>query len=316
MGKFIIKRVLISIVVVFLVSVFAFSLMHILPGDPARLSLGEEASQEDVDALREAVNLIKPVLEQYFIWISGIFRGDFGQSIQYHRPVLDIMQERLPRTVAIGLPTLVISTIIGIAFGIISAIRRGKFIDQVITFLATIGMGTPVFWIGILGIYLFAMRLGILPIQGFTSPTEDFAKYVHQAILPVFCLSTHQVASVSRQTRTNMLDVINQDYIRTAKANGIRPSSIVFKHALRNALIPIVTVIAMQVRMVIGGSLIVEQVFNIAGIGQLLQTAVGNRDYLIVQGAVLVISLVTVGCNLLVDILYGVVDPRIRKTQR
>lgn len=316
MGKFIIKRVLISIVVVFLVSVFAFSLMHILPGDPARLSLGEEASQEDVDALREELNLNKPVLEQYFIWISGIFRGDFGQSIQYHRPVLDIMQERLPRTVAIGLPTLVISTIIGIVFGIISAIRRGKFIDQVITFLATIGMGTPVFWIGILGIYLFAMRLGILPIQGFTSPTEDFAKYVHQAILPVFCLSTHQVASVSRQTRTNMLDVINQDYIRTAKANGIRPSSIVFKHALRNALIPIVTVIAMQVRMVIGGSLIVEQVFNIAGIGQLLQTAVGNRDYLIVQGAVLVISLVTVGCNLLVDILYGVVDPRIRKTQR
>ncbi len=316
MGKFIIKRVLISIVVVFLVSVFAFSLMHILPGDPARLSLGEEASQEDVDALREELNLNKPVLEQYFIWISGIFRGDFGQSIQYHRPVLDIMQERLPRTVAIGLPTLVISTIIGIAFGIISAIRRGKFIDQVITFLATIGMGTPVFWIGILGIYLFAMRLGILPIQGFTSPTEDFAKYVHQAILPVFCLSTHQVASVSRQTRTNMLDVINQDYIRTAKANGIRPSSIVFKHALRNALIPIVTVIAMQVRMVIGGSLIVEQVFNIAGIGQLLQTAVGNRDYLIGQGAVLVISLVTVGCNLLVDILYGVVDPRIRKTQR
>lgn len=316
MGKFIIKRVLISIVVVFLVSVFAFSLMHILPGDPARLSLGEEASQEDVDALREELNLNKPVLEQYFIWISGIFRSDFGQSIQYHRPVLDIMQERLPRTVAIGLPTLVISTIIGIAFGIISAIRRGKFIDQVITFLATIGMGTPVFWIGILGIYLFAMRLGILPIQGFTSPTEDFAKYVHQAILPVFCLSTHQVASVSRQTRTNMLDVINQDYIRTAKANGIRPSSIVFKHALRNALIPIVTVIAMQVRMVIGGSLIVEQVFNIAGIGQLLQTAVGNRDYLIVQGAVLVISLVTVGCNLLVDILYGVVDPRIRKTQR
>lgn len=316
MGKFIIKRVLISIIVVFLVSVFAFSLMHILPGDPARLTLGEEASQEDVDALRKELNLDKPVLEQYFIWIGGVFRGDFGRSIQYHRPVLDIMLERLPRTVAIGLPTLVISVIVGLAFGIISAVRRGKVIDQIITFLATIGMGTPVFWLGILGIYLFSMKLGILPIQGFTSPTEDFAKYVHQAILPVFCLSTHQVASISRQTRTNMLDVINQDYIRTARANGIKTSSIIFKHALRNALIPIVTVIAMQVRVVIGGSLIVEQVFNIAGIGQLLQTAVGNRDYLIVQGAVLVISLVTVGCNLLVDILYGVVDPRIRKTQR
>ncbi len=316
MSKFVLKRVLISIVVVFLVSVFSFSLMHILPGDPARLTLGEEASQEDVDALRAELNLDKPILQQYFIWINGVLHGDFGRSIAYHRPVSEIMAERLPRTVAIGLPSLVISVVIGLCFGIISAVKRGKAIDQIITFFATIGMGTPVFWIGILGIYLFAMKLQILPIQGFTSPAEDFGKYVHQAILPVFCLSLHLIASIARQTRTNMLDVINQDYIRTAKANGIRESSIIMKHALRNTLIPIITVIAMQVRVVIGGSLIVEQVFNIAGIGQLLQTAVGNRDYLIVQGAVLVISLVTVGCNLLVDILYGFVDPRIRKTQR
>ena len=307
MSKFLLKRVLISIVVVFLVSVFSFSLMHILPGDPARLTLGEEASQEDVDALRAELNLDKPILQQYFIWINGVLHGDFGRSIAYHRPVSEIMAERLPRTVAIGLPSLIISVIVGICFGIISAVKRGKAIDQIITFFATIG---------ILGIYLFAMKLQILPIQGFTSPMENFGQYVYHAILPIFCLSLHLIASIARQTRTNMLDVINQDYIRTAKANGIRQSSVIMKHALRNTLIPIITVIAMQVRVVIGGSLIVEQVFNIAGIGQLLQTAVGNRDYLIVQGAVLVISLVTVGCNLLVDILYGFVDPRIRKTQR
>lgn len=316
MDKFIIKRVLISILIVFLVSVFAFSLMHILPGDPARLALGEAAAQADVDALRAKLNLDKPILEQYWIWISGIFRGDFGQSITYARPVSAIMGERLPRTVAIGLPALIFSVLFGVCFGIVSAVKRGSWVDQVITFFSTLGVGTPTFWIGILCIYLFGMRLRILPIQGFTSPTKDFGKYVHQAILPVFCLALPLIASISRQTRTNMLEVINQDYIRTAKANGIRSSSVIFKHALRNTLIPIITVIALQVRVVVGGSLIVEQVFNIAGIGALLQEAVGNRDYLIVQGAVLVISLVTVGCNLLVDILYGFVDPRIRKTQR
>lgn len=316
MSKFILKRVLISFVVVFLVSIFAFSLMHILPGDPARLALGEEASQADVDALRAELHLDKPVVEQYYIWINGLLHGDFGNSIAYHRPVSEVMAERLPRTIAIGLPSLLISVLVGICFGIISAVKRGEMIDQIITFFATIGMGTPVFWIGILGIYLFSMKLQLLPIQGFTSPSESFGDYVYHAILPVFCLSLHLIASIARQTRTNMLDVINQDYIRTAKANGIPSRSIIFKHSLRNTLIPIITVIAMQVRVVIGGSLIVEQVFNIAGIGQLLQSAVGNRDYLIVQGAVLVISLVTVGCNLLVDILYGFVDPRIRKTQR
>lgn len=316
MSKFILKRALVSVIVVFLVSVFAFSLMHILPGDPARLSLGQEASQEDVDALRSELNLDKPILQQYWIWISGLARGDFGWSITYDRPVADIMSERLPRTVAIGLPALIISVIVGVCFGITSAVKRGKAIDQIITFIATLGMGTPVFWLGILSIYLFSIKLRILPIQGFTSPSENFGQYVYMAILPIFCLSLHLIASIARQTRTNMLDVINQDYIRTAKANGINSASIIIKHALRNTLIPIITVIAMQVRVVIGGSLIVEQVFNIAGIGQLLHTAVGNRDYLIVQGSVLAISLVTIGCNFFVDVLYGFVDPRIRKAQR
>jgi len=313
---YLVQRVFISILVVFLVSLFAFSLMQVLPGDPARLALGWEASQDDVDALRKDLNLDKPLLSQYWLWIKNLFNGNFGKSIMYNRPIGDILAERLPRTVAIGIPALIIAVMLGIGSGIISAIRRGKLVDQVLTFLMTMGVGTPVFWVGILGIYVFAIGLKILPIQGFVSPFDDFGKYVHKAILPVFCLSLGLIASVARQTRSNMLEVINQDFIRTARANGIAERSVIFKHALRNALIPIITIIALQMRIVIGGSLLVEQVFNIAGLGSLLTAAIGGRDYLIVQGCVLLISMFTVACNLIVDILYGFVDPRIREAKR
>jgi len=312
MARFIIKRLLIALLIVFLVSIFAFSLMHILPGDPARISLGMDASQEDVDALREKMNLDKPLVQQYYLWIAGMARGDFGDSIVYNRPVKDIILEKLPKTLSIGVPSLIISVTLGIVFGVICAIKRGKFIDQVLTFFSTVGIGTPQFWIGILGIYLFGMRLRILPIQGYVAPSDNFGDYIRHAIMPVFCMSLSMIASVARQTRSNMLDVINQDYIRTARANGISERSVIYKHSLRNTLIPIITIVAMQVRNVIGGSLIIENVFNIAGIGALLNVAVTNRDYLIVQTCTLIISLVTVICNLIVDILYGVVNPQIR----
>ncbi len=316
MLSFLMKRIGISLLVVFLVSLFAFSLMHILPGDPARIALGEEASQEDVDALRSELNLDKPLVTQYRLWIEGIFHGDWGRSITANRPVMDMIAEKLPKTVSLGIPSLVISAVIGISFGVLSAVKRGKWIDQIITFFATLGAGTPVFWIGIICIYVFAVRLDILPIQGWTSPTQDFGKYIYGAILPVFCLSLHLTASVARQTRSNMLDIINQDYIRTARANGIPERSVIFRHALKNSLIPIVTIIALQVRTVIGGSLMVEQVFNIAGIGMMVKTAIMNRDYLVVQSSVLIISLVTVVCNLLVDLLYGAINPQVRKSWR
>jgi len=314
MISFIIKRVLVSILIIFIVSVFAFSLMHILPGDPARLALGEDASQEDVDALRKELNLDKPILTQYTIWITGIMKGDFGYSISYQRPVSDVLLERLPRTISIGIPAIILSSIIGISFGVISALKRGKFIDRCLTVFATIGVGAPQFWIGILGIYFFSLKLRMLPIQGWVSPSEDFNKFVYYAILPVICLSLHMIASVSRQTRSNMLDVINEDYIRTARANGIAERRVIFRHALKNALIPIVTIIGLQIRIIIGGSLMVEQVFSIAGIGQLMRLSVQSRDYLIVQSGVLIISAFTVLINLLVDILYGLINPRIRES--
>ncbi len=316
MFQFIVKRLITSFIVIVLVTIFAFSLMHILPGDPARLVLGAEAAQEDVDALRTELNLDKPIVTQYFLWIKGILHGDLGKSIMYQRPVADIMRERVPRTLAIGLPSLVLSVFFGVIFGVISAVKRGSLADKAITLASTIGMGTPAFWLGILGIYLFAMKLKLLPIQGFVAPSDDLSGYLRHALLPILCLSVALIASISRQTRSNMLEVINQDYIRTARANGIAESSVIYRHALKNSLIPIITIAGLQVRVVIGGSLIIEQVFNIVGIGMLLNAAISNKDYLIVQGCVLIISIVTVLCNLVVDILYGVVDPRVRNSWR
>ncbi len=312
MATYILKRLLLSILIVFIVSVFAKSLMHLLPGDPARMAMGYEAKEEDVQKFRESMNLDKSIPEQYIIWVSGLVRGEMGKSVLYNRPIQDIFAERLPRTIAIGLPALLLSAPLAILFGIICAIKRGKFADQIITFFMTLGLGTPVFWLGIFGIYIFAIWLGILPIQGFTNPLEDFGQYIYKAILPVTCLSVTMVAGVARQTRTNMLEAINQDYVRTARAYGVSERSIQFKYALKNALIPVITIIGLQMRVIIGGSLLIEQVFNIPGIGTLLVDTIRHRDYFVIQNAVLFISLFTVIVNLVVDILYGVLDPRIR----
>ncbi|MGD8457571.1 MAG: ABC transporter permease [Anaerolineales bacterium] len=316
MVNFIIKRILIALLVVFLVSVFVFSVMHLLPGDPVRLAMGYEAAESDVQRVREELNLTRPLGEQYFLWIIGLFKGDFGLSIVFDRPVADLLHERLPRTVSLGIPAMIIAVIVGVGFGIISALERGKWIDQVITLIATLGVGTPQFWIGIVGIYIFAIGLKLLPMQGFTAPSQDFPLYLKKAVMPVFCMCIVMLASLARQTRSNMLEVINQDYIRTARANGIPMYKIIFKHALKNALIPVITIIGMQLRVVIGGSLLVEQVFSIAGIGTMLTHAISNRDYFVVQSCVLIISLFTVAANMIVDILYGVIDPRIRMARR
>ncbi len=316
MTTYIIRRVLVSILVVFIVSVFSFSLMHLMPGDPARLALGYEASEEDVQALRVTYNLDKPVLQQYVIWVRNLFKGELGDSVIHKRPVADMIRERLPRTFNIGVCALIVGVPIGILFGILCAVKRGKFADQIITFFMTVIMGMPVFWLGILLILVFAVKMKVLPIQGYTPPSTNFAEFLYKATLPTIAMSLGMSAGLCRQTRTNMLDSINQDYIRTARANGLSEGSVVYKHALKNALIPVITIVGMQVRVVIGGSLLVEQLFNIPGLGTLLTTALNNRDYMIVQTCTLLISLFTVGANLLVDIAYGIVDPRIRKQRR
>lgn len=316
MGRYIMKRVAMSVLIIFLVSVFAFSLMHILPGDPVRIALGESVSEETILEYQAKYHLDKPIPEQYILWVKGIFQGDFGKSLLYGEDVTVLLKTKLPVTMAIGIPVVVISAILGILFGVITAVKRGTWLDQAITFVANVGIGCPEFWIAILCIFLFGLKLHILPIQGYTSPAADMGKYVSMAILPVSCLSFRFIATITRQTRSNMLEVINQDYVRTARANGISENSVIFRHALKNALIPVITIIGLQVRIIVGGSVVIEQIFNIPGLGALLMRAITERDYFIVQACVLVISLVTVGCNLVVDLLYGVVDPRVRKSWR
>ncbi len=316
MGRYLLKRLGISVLVVFLVSVISFTLVHMLPGDPAVLALGSEASDQDIETFRKEYHLDRPAGEQYVLWIRDILHGDLGDSITYSRPVVTCLAERLPRTISIGLPALVISSVFGILCGIISAIRRGKLVDNLITFLSTIGLGAPQFWLGILGVYIFGMKMELLPLSGYVAPSEDFGQYLWYGAMPILILSFGLLASVSRQTRSNMLEVINQDYIRTARANGLVEKSVVYKHALKNALIPVITTIGLQVRVVVGGSLMVEQVFNIAGIGTLIVSAINGRDYMVVQGCVFVISVFIVLVNFVIDLLYGFVDPRVRKSWR
>lgn len=315
-GRYILRRLGISLVVVFLVSIITFALIKILPGDPALNALGTEAKDIEIQQFHEKYNLDKPVPEQYLIWINGLFHGDLGDSITFSRPAATCIFERLPRTISIGLPALIISSILGITIGIISAIKRGKLIDNIITFLSTIGLGAPQFWLGILAAYIFGLKLDVLPLTGYVAPSENFGQYVYYAILPVSILATHLLASVARQTRSNMLEVINQDYIRTARANGLPESRVIFRHALKNALIPVITTIGLQVRIIFGGSLMIEQVFNIAGIGTLITIAIQGRDYMVIEGCVFLISVFVVLVNLVIDLLYGLVDPRIRKSWR
>lgn len=315
MVKFIVRRILISLLVVFLISTASFALVRMLPGDPAEIALGAEASAADIQRLRMEYNLDKPILAQYAMWINNMIHGNLGKSICYGKDISQILKERLPVALSLSVPSLVLASLIGILFGVICAVYRGKYPDKIITFLSTLGVGTPTFWIGIIGIYLFSIRLRILPIQGYTSPTADFGEYMRKAVMPVVCLSLGLVASVTRQTRSNMLEIIYQDYIRTARANGLSEKRIIIKHALRNALIPVLTIIAMKVRTLVGGSVLTERLFSIPGIGTIIITAVEGRDYTLTQACIFLISFVTVMCNLLVDILYGVVDPRIRKSR-
>jgi peptide/nickel transport system permease protein len=315
MTSYIIKRVLAALLVIFITSVFVFSIIHLLPGDPVILALGLETPIEDIERIREAKHLNDPLPQQYFTWISGIFRGDFGDSLIEFRPVSEMFRDRLPRTLAIGIPAFIIGVALGVLIGIISAIKRGTFLDQFLTLCTTIGIGTPQFWVGMLLMYIFAFKLGWFPSRNLVLPSENFLGYLKSAFLPILCSSIHMIGSVSRQTRSNMLEVISQDYIRTARANGIDERTIIIGHALKNALIPVVTIIGMNLRSIIAGSVLIENIFTITGIGTTMTSAINNRDYWVLQSCVLLISFIAVFSNLIVDILYGYIDPRIREAR-
>lgn len=315
MTKYIVKKLLMAVLMVALVSLFVFLLMQLLPGDPARIALGEAASAEALEEYRDRYGLNDPIMVQYFNWISGIVtRWDFGKSVLNNRDVTTYITERLPNTLAIGFPSLVVGVLLGLLVGILTAIKRGTWVDQSLTFIVNFFLGTPRFLVAIFGVLVLGLQLKLIPIQGYTAPWVDFGDYLYKALWPVLVNAIYVTALLARQTRSNMLEVVNQDYVRTARANGLGEGKVIFRHTLKNALIPVITIIGLQMRNVVSGVVVIENIFNIPGIGQLLLMGIQQRDYFIVQACVLIISMVTVLANLIVDIAYGFVDPRVRKS--
>lgn len=312
MVAYVVRRLMQAVIVLFIVSLVVFSFIHIMPGDPVIFMIGPEPTQELIDAIRKELWLDRPLVVQYGHWLSNCIQGDFGKSIMYNEEVTSLLARRIPVTLHLGLLGFILANLLGIPAGIICAVRRGTILDSVISTMANIWLAIPSFWLGILGIYLFSLKLGLLPVQGYTSPFSDFWLNTRQLIMPVFCLAIVSVGAIARQTRSAMLEVTRQDYIRTAWAKGFTERKIIIRHALKNALIPVATLSGMQLGVLIGGTVLIETVFNIPGMGRLIASSVLSRDFTIVQACTLVISISVVLINLAVDIFYGWLDPRIR----
>lgn len=318
MTAYIVRRLLQSIVILVIVTALVFFTMRLLPGDPLLLYIAQSdmssMSEEQLQILRVEFGLDKPIPIQYISWIGGLFTGDLGKSIFFGENVTSLVAQRLPVSLYLGLISFIISGILGILAGVVSAVTRGRWIDNVVTVSANLGITIPVFWLGILLIYFLALKAQLLPVAGFTWPTDGLGISIRQTIMPVICLSLFPLASLTRQTRSSMLEIIRQDYIRTAKSKGLNERLVIFRHEVKNALIPVVTLLGMQLSLLVGGMVLIEQVFNIPGMGRLLVTAVFSQDYAIVQAGVLITALTVVISNLAVDISYGWFDPRIRYT--
>lgn len=317
MTRYLIKKLATAVLLIFLVALLTFTLMQLLPGDPAHIALGDGASEEQIQRYRDEYGLNKPILVQFLNWFTKIiFHGDFGKSILNNRDVSAYISERLPNSISIGLPGIIFGVTIGLLVGIVSAIKRGTWLDQSLTFIVNLFLGSPRFLVAIFGVIFFAFKLKWIPLQGYVAPGDDFAQYVHHAIWPVVVNAIYTVAILARQTRSNMLEVINQEFIRTTRANGLAEWRINLKHALRNAMIPVITIIGLQMPNVVAGSVIIENVFNIPGVGQMLLLGIQQRDYFMAMACVLVISFITIFCNLFVDIAYGFIDPRVRRSMK
>ncbi|ADI00691.1 ABC transporter permease [Salisediminibacterium selenitireducens] len=303
MKKFLLQRLLQLIPVLIIMTFIVFSLVYVA-GDPVALMLPEEATQEDVQRMQESLGLNEPFYKQYGIFLWNAMQGDFGMSYRYNQDAMSIVLERLPATFELAAASMVFATIIAIPMGIWSATRRNTFIDLFITGSSVLGKAMPNFWLGIMFILLLAVNTQIFPVSGRGT--------IMHVILPAFTLGTAVAAEMTRLTRSNMIEILQQDYVRTAKAKGIATGFVVYKHSFRNALIPVITIMALQTSTLVGGAIVTEQVFAWPGIGQLLVQAVNARDMAIVQAAVFIIALLVIGINLIADILYRMLDPRIK----
>jgi peptide/nickel transport system permease protein len=316
MTTYIIRRLILAGIVLILVTAIVFFAMRMLPGDPIRMLVtqSDEAnfSQAEIEALRHEYGLDRPMIVQYGDWMLHLFRGDLGNSILQGSPVINEIKHRLPITFHLGLVSFIVGTIIGIPLGIIAAFRRGSWLDTLVTTLANLGITVPVFWLGVILMTVFSVNLDWLPLMGYTSPFDDIWLSTKKMVMPVICLALFPIAGNARQTRSAMLEVMHQDYIRTAWSKGLKERTIIIRHALKNGLIPVVTLLGAGISQILGGAVLVETVFAIPGMGRLAITSVVNQDYPFIQAIILIIAATTLLANLLVDLTYGWLDPRIR----
>jgi peptide/nickel transport system permease protein len=312
MLDFLLRRLAQLVPTLVLVSMLIFGLQQLLPGDPAKILAGEEQDPQVVAYLRQKLHLDEPLPVRYAYWVRGVAHGDLGESIRNQEPVLQLVAQKLPVTAELALIAMTIALVIGIPAGIVSAVGRGTAWDWGANIFALWGISTPNFWLGILLILLFAVNLGWLPASGYVSPFEDLRANLAAMIMPAFVLGNAIAAVLMRHTRSAMLQVLSADYVRTARAKGLSERTVVLKHALRNALTPVITLGALELGTLLSGAVLTEQVFTIPGFGKLIVDAVFNRDYAVVQGVVLVTATAYMLLNLLADVAYVAVNPRLR----
>jgi len=312
MVVYIVQRVLAAIPVMGFVALFVFLLLRLTPGDPAAIIAGDTATPEQLEMIREALGLNDPLLVQFSSWIGQLLQGDFGTSILSGKPVLELISDRMEPTISLALTTIVLSVLIAVPLGVIAAWKQGTLIDRFVMLLSVLGFSVPVFVIGYLMISFFSMTLGWFPVQGFRAIGEGIGPFFHRIALPTFTLTLLYIALIARITRTSMLEILGDDYVRTARAKGLPEHKVLMRHALRNCSVPIITVIGIGFALIISGVVVTESVFNLPGLGRLTVDAVLSRDYPVIQAVILLASLIYVVINLLIDIAYVILDPRIR----
>ena len=306
------KRLLQLIPTLFFVSVIIFSLQQLLPGDPALIMAGEERDPAVIEQIRQQYHLDRPIPVQYVYWVQGVLSGNLGESMRIYVPVLDLILQKLPVTIQLASMAIVIALVIGISAGIISAVKKNTFWDYAANVFALWGISTPNFWLGIMLIFLFSVKLGWLPASGYVPLSEDWRASLASTIMPAFVLGNSIAAVLMRHMRSAMLQALESDYVRTARAKGLFERTVILKHALRNALTPVITLGALEFGTLLSGAVLTEQIFTIPGFGKLIIDSVFNRDYAVVQGVVLVTATVYIVLNLLADIAYVLVNPRLR----
>ena len=312
MGRFLVKRILSVIPVLFVVSVMVFLLVHLVPGDPAAAMLGDMATEADIAALRERMGLNRPLLEQYVVWVGNVLHGDFGESVSGNETVLSMILSHLQPTVFLSLYSLMIAAVIAIPLGMIAARKKGAMVDHSVTVISLAGISLPSFLLGLFLMLLFAVRLKWFPVSGYVPPSQGMASHLRSLCLPAITLGFMNAALMMRMTRASMLEVLGSDYMKMAKAKGVKEFFLIAKHAFKNTLVTVITVIGQSIVQALAGAAVVESLFAIPGLGQLMVNSIGRRDYYVIQSIVLLIAVFNVLVTMLIDIVYGLVDPRVR----